>query len=201
MLPELEPYIAKYYERWLSYSQQLCHRWRIGREAYDLMADALEDICRKTDDKLLDLLVQEKKGSPKLFFYVRKAIRYEAIYFLKWKYRAMADIEKHAFHLSAVEEDDETGEPSNELREAEAKLRDDSFIVPIATSRIRSSIPPIYAASCKSYMRCGKVFLNVRYEARIPRKKSKDKRILRKSRGAAFTAAIQYQMQQHILPQ
>lgn len=201
MVPELELYLAKYYDRWLSYSQRLCRRWGIGREAYDIMADALEDICRKADSQLLDLLEHEKEGDPKLFFYVRKTIFFEAIYFLKWKYRAMADLEKHAFYLSADREDNEQDELSNELREAEAKFRDESFIIPIAISGVHPVVPSIYAASCKGQMRCGKAFLNIKYEVRIPTKSGKYKRIYRTTRGAAFIAAIQYQMQQHTSPQ
>ena len=39
MLPELEPYIARYYDKWLNYSQYICTRLGIRREAYDIMAD------------------------------------------------------------------------------------------------------------------------------------------------------------------
>ena len=46
MLPGLEPYFAKYYDRWLNYSQYICTRLGIRREAYDIMADVLVEFCR-----------------------------------------------------------------------------------------------------------------------------------------------------------
>ena len=66
MLPELEPYIARYYDKWLNYSQYICTRWNIRREAYDIMADVLVDFCCKPDEFLFDLLTCEQQGGHKL---------------------------------------------------------------------------------------------------------------------------------------
>ena len=82
MLPELEPYIARYYDRWLNYSQYICTRWNIRREAYDIMADVLVEFCCKPDEFLFDLLTCEQQGGHKLLNCVVKAIRFRAVDFI-----------------------------------------------------------------------------------------------------------------------
>lgn len=134
MLPELEPYIARYYDRWLNYSQYICTRWNIRREAYDIMADVLVEFCCKPDEFLFDLLTCEQQGGHKLLNCVVKAIRFRAVDFIRQKRVVSCDIGKHVYHLSAPDDDDLQTEISNEMREAEAMFRDDSLVIPVATS-------------------------------------------------------------------
>lgn len=134
MLPELESYIARYYDKWLNYSQYICTRLGIRREAYDIMADVLVEFCCKSDESLSDLLAYEQRGECKLLMCIIKAIRFRAVDFIRQKRAVSCDIEKHVYHLSAPDNDDLQAEISNEMREAEAMFRDDSLVIPVATS-------------------------------------------------------------------
>ena len=99
MLPELEPYIARYYDRWLNYSQYICTRWNIRREAYDIMADVLVEFCSKPDEFLFDLLTCEQQGGHKLLNCVIKAIRFRVVDFIRQKRVVSCDIGKHVYQL------------------------------------------------------------------------------------------------------
>lgn len=202
MLPELEPYIAKYYDRWLNYSQYICTRWGIRREAYDIMADALVGFCSKSDESLSDLLTLEQQGEHKLLMYVIKMIRFRAADFIRQKRVVSCDIEKHMYHLSAPGEDDFQSEISNELREAEAMLRDDSLVIPVASSS-KTAISTgvwfsgyIYKRSCPEKAR-----LRVVYRAHIYVRGKRIKQVTRPTRSEAMAAMLQYQMQHQITSQ
>lgn len=195
MLPELEPYFAKYYDRWLSYSQYICTRWGIRREAYDIMADVLVEFCCKSDEVLADLLLHERRGECKLFQFVRRGILFRAVNFIRQKRVGSCDIEKHMFRLSVPVDDDLQTEISNEMREAEAKFRDDSLMIPVATSAKQISFPKI---SIVGYLDTrstqGKGRLNVVYRAAINMSGKRIKQIARTSRSAVIAAVLQYQM-------
>lgn len=194
MLPELEPYFAKYYDRWLDYSRHICYCLGIRNEAYDVMADVLVDFCCKSDEALADLLNHEQQGERKLFFSSLKSIRFRAIKVIKKRHIATSDITVHLFHLAALE--DEPNEISNEEREAEAVLRDDSFVIPVATSAdpiVLSNV--FFNGHIDKRTVKGKASLRVVYRAVINAHGKRRKQITRTSRGATMAAMIQYQMQ------
>ena len=76
MYSELETYVRRYYDDWLRCSRRWCSMNGIPQEAYDLLADVLESLCRKSDALLSDMLSHENNGDKRLFYYVRKALRY-----------------------------------------------------------------------------------------------------------------------------
>lgn len=192
MLPELEPYIAKYYNRWLNYSQYICGHYGIRREAYDIMADVLVEFCLKPEDVLLDLLHHEQRSNRKLFYFVRRAILFRAVDFLEDRRYASIDIEAHTFHLAAPDEDDLPDLP-NEVREAEARFRDESFIIPFATSEKPVHLPKVSFSGFVE-KKASRKYLYVGYHSVIPIGGKKPKVIRGVSRGAVMTAMIQYQM-------
>lgn len=195
MLPELEPYFAKYYDRWLNYSQYICTRLGIRREAYDIMADVLVEFCCKSDDALADFLFHERRGERKLFQFVRRGILFRAIGFIRQKRMVFCDIEKHTFHLSVPGDDDLKTEISNEMREAEAMFRDDSLMIPVATSAKQIGFPKISIVGYLDTRHAqGKGRLNVVYRTAINMSGKRIKQIARASRSAAIAAVIQYQM-------
>lgn len=195
MLPELEPYFAKYYDRWLNYSQYICTRLGIRREAYDIMADVLVEFCCKSDEALADLLACEKRGESKLSPFVHKAILCRAVGFIRRKRVVSCDIEKHMFHLSVSGDNDPQDEISNEMREAEAMFRDDSLMIPVATTAKQIRFPKICVVGyIDRFFADGKGRLNVAYRASICTSGKRIKQISRTSRSAALAAVIQYQM-------
>lgn len=124
----LENYIREYYANWLRCSQQWCEWNGIPQEAYDLLADVLETLCRRPDTQLLDMLAHEKVGDPKLFFYVRKTLRYKILDYRFNRYQFKYPLCRFA----DVQYSDDQTEISNELFDAfrveEAKFRSDDFI-------------------------------------------------------------------------
>lgn len=201
MLLELEPYIARYYDKWLNYSQYICTRLGIRREAYDIMADVLVEFCCKSDESLSDLLVCEQRGECKLLICVIKAIRFRAVDFIRQKRAVSCDIEKHIYHLSAPDNDDLQAEISNEMREAEAMFWDDSLVIPVATST-QTTISTgvwfsgyIYKRSCPEKAR-----LRIVYRAHICAHGKRIKQVARSTRSEAMAAMLQYQMQHQIAP-
>lgn len=192
MLPELEPYIAKYYDRWLNYSQYICCRFGIRQEAYDIMADVLVEFCLKSDEALSDLLRHEQRGDRKLFYFVRRAILFRTVDFLKGRRYASTDIDAHTFHLAASDDDDLPDLP-NEVREAEARFRDDSFITPFTTSEKPVHLPKVGFWGFVE-KKASRNQLRVVYRGLIPNRGKKPKVIRGVSRGAVMTAMIQYQM-------
>ena len=196
MLPELEPYIARYYDKWLNYSQYICTRWNIRRKAYDIMADVLVEFCCKPDEFLFDLLTCEQQGGHKLLNCVIKAIRFRVVDFIRQKRVVSCDIGKHVYHLSAPDDDDLQTEISNEMREAEAMFRDDSLVIPVATST-KTTISTgvwldsyIYKRSCPEKAR-----LRVVYRAQICAHGKRIKQVVRSTRSEALAAMLQYQRQ------
>ena len=199
MLLELEPYIARYYDKWLNYSQYICTRLGIRREAYDIMADVLVEFCCKSDESLSDLLANEQRGECKLLMCFIKAIRFRAVDFIRQKRAVSCDIEKHVYHLSAPDDDDLQAEISNEMREAEAMFRDDSLVIPVATST-KTTISRgvwfsgyIYKRSCPEKAR-----LRIVYRAHIYVRGKQLKQLARPTRSEAMAAMLQYQMQHTI---
>lgn len=81
MCPELETYIRRYYDSWLGCSRRWCSLNGIYQEAYDLLADVLEWLCRRSETQLLDMLAHEEAGDRKLFFFVRKTLHYKILYY------------------------------------------------------------------------------------------------------------------------
>lgn len=192
MLPGLEPYFAKYYDRWLNYSQYICTRLGIRREAYDIMADVLVEFCCKSDDALADLLACEKRGECKLFFSVRKAIFFRASTFARFKKRPINSLEKHLSRLTDFMGDNSDDIP-NEIREAEAKFRDDSFVIPTTCSRQGTPLPHIFADHYCRHTKAGHPFIAIRYGAIIQQGTKKIK-CYRSSCGAVLNALTQNQM-------
>lgn len=135
MLPELEPYIAKYYDRWLNYSQYICTHWGIRREAYDIVGDVMEELCQKPDIVLVDFLREELQGNKKLCNYVKRMVLFTAADVAKSR---MQTISTDSYIIQCVPGDDhEQSSCTDAMREAEAALREDSFIIPERTSRRR----------------------------------------------------------------
>ena len=125
-----------------------------------------------------------------------KAIRFRAVDFIRQKRVISCDIEKHVYHLSAPDDDDLQAEISNELREAEAMFRDDSLVIPVATST-KTTISRgvwfsgyIYKRSCPEKAR-----LRIVYRAHIYARGKQLKQLARPTRSEAMAAMLQYQMQ------
>ena len=199
MLPELEPYIARYYDKWLNYSQYICTRFGIRREAYDIMADILVEFCCKSDESLSDLLANEQRGECKLLMCIIKAIRFRAVDFIRQKRVVSCDIEKHVYHLSAPDDDDLQAEISNELREAEAMFRDDSLVIPVASSsKIDISTGVWFSGYIYKRSSPEKARLRVVYRAHIFAHGKRIKQVARSTRSEAMAAMLKYQMQHTI---
>lgn len=130
MCPELETYIRRYYDDWLGCSRRWCAWNGIPQEAYDLLADVLESLCYKSDALLSDMFSHEKNGERKLFYYVRKALRYTILNYRFRRYQPCSTFDS----LSDVLHSDADTEIPDELfdafRIAEAKFRADDFIDP-----------------------------------------------------------------------
>lgn len=130
MCPGLEPYIRRYYNDWLGCSRRWCSMNGIPQEAYDLLADVLESLCRKSDALLSDMLSHENNGDKKLFYYVRKTLRYTILKYRFHKYQPCNTLDL----LSDVQHSECKTEIPDELfdtfRINEAKLRADDFIDP-----------------------------------------------------------------------
>ena len=180
-------------------SQYICTRLGIRREAYDIMADVLVEFCSKSDESLSDLLAYEQRGECKLLMCIIKAIRFRAVDFIRQKRVVSCDIEKHVYHLSAPDNDDLQAEISNEMREAEAMFRDDSLVIPVATST-KTTISRgvwfsgyIYKRSCPEKAR-----LQIVYRAHIYARGKQLKQLARPTRSEAMAAMLQYQMQHTI---
>lgn len=197
MSPELEPYIARYYDKWLDYSQRICYCLGIRNEAYDVMADTLEEFCCKSNEDLTKLLVVGYTGDYKLFFSVCKGIRLSAINVLKnQQRRAFPDgLDRHLFHLPDLTDEDDSNEPTNEEREAEAILRDDSFITPIAISGNIPKIPVIHLKWRRRVYSDGTPYLSSYYGMEFRRGSKVIKAIRRTTHAEALKASLQYQMQ------
>lgn len=200
MLPELEPYIARYYDRWLDYSQRICYCLGIRNEAYDVMADTLEEFCRKSNKDLTKLLVTGYTDDCKLFFSVCKGIRLTAINVLRNRpIRALSDgLDRHLFHLPDLTDENDSNEATNEEREAEAMFRDDSFITPISISGNTPKIPIIHLKWRRRVYSDGTPYLSRYYGMEFRRAGKVTKSIRRTTHVEALKAALQYQMQHTI---
>lgn len=101
----------------------------IRPEADDLLADVLESLCRRSDAFQLDLLAHEQTGDRKLFFYVRKALRLEALAYKATKHRITYPIDLCRFLSDEPQPDREVSDKLfAAFREVEARLRADDFI-------------------------------------------------------------------------
>lgn len=128
MCPGLEKYVRRYYDDWLRCSRRWCSMLGIPQEAYDLFADALLDLCEKSDAQLQDLIEHEEAGERKLFFYVRRIIQCIVYEYRRYKVRSFAPIEelctlRHEFEGNAVPD-----EIFDAFRDKTAKLRADDFV-------------------------------------------------------------------------
>lgn len=152
MLPELEPYISNYYDRWLSYSQYICTRLGIRREVYDIVGDVMEELCQKPDIVLTDFLQEEQQGNKKLRNYVTRMIHFKAIDAVK---RRIGSVSTDSYIIQCVPDDDHEQPPCTDaMREVEATLREDSFVVPECTHRrgaIKGSICIVFRGPRFSY--------------------------------------------------
>lgn len=124
----LDKYIRKYYADWLFCSQRWCSMLGIPNEAYDLLADALLVLCKKSDMKVLEMIEHEEAGDRKLFFYVRKIIRLTI-----YDYRSSRARHFIAFDLlpnlqPKSEYDEVADELFDQFREVTAVTRADDFI-------------------------------------------------------------------------
>lgn len=130
MYSELETYVRRYYDDWLRCSRRWCSMNGIPQEAYDLLADVLESLCRKSDALLSDMLSHENNGDKRLFYYVRKALRYTILKYRLHQYHPCKTLDL----LSDVQHSECKTEISDKLfdtfRIDEAKLRADDFIDP-----------------------------------------------------------------------
>lgn len=158
------------------------------------MTDVLVEFCLKPDDALLDLLRHEQRGEQKLYHFVRRAIRFRAVDFLEDRRYTSIDFEAHSFHLAAPDDDDQPDDMPNEVREAEARFRDDSFITPFTTSATQIALSKVGFAGCIEKS-SGRKYLHVCYRAEIQIGGKKTKVIKNVSRGALITAMIQMQTQ------
>lgn len=200
MLPELEPYIAKYYNEWLDYSRRICYCFNIEQEAYDIVADTLAEFCCKSDEYLTKLLVVGHTGKRKLFFSVCKGIRFSAIHFLgnQRKYAFSDGLDAHLYHLPAPMNESNPDDQTNEEREAEAMFRDDHFITPIAISANNPKIPVIHLKWRRRVYSDGTPYLSSYYGMEFRRGSKVIKAIRRTTHAEALKAALQYQMQHQI---
>lgn len=114
-------------------------------ETYDLLADALEVLCRKPESVLLDLIRHELAGEKKLFFYTRKILHFVII-----RYGA-AERNRHLCPLNEalclLEESGGLGDADENFarsREVEALFRSDDYMelryVSRGTGSIRRSV-------------------------------------------------------------
>lgn len=130
MCPELETYIRRYYSDWLGCSRRWCSMLGIPQEAYDLLADVLESLCRKPESKLQDMIAHEEADDRKLFFYVRRAIRLQILEYRTRKYRQTCSVDLLPHLRYADDEQEASDEMFSEFREVEAKMRADDFVDP-----------------------------------------------------------------------
>lgn len=126
----LEKYIRHYYSDWLGCSRRWCSMWGIPQEAYDLLADVLESLCRKPESKLQDMIAHEEADDRKLFFYVRKAIRLQILDYRARKYRQVCSVDLLAHLQCADEEQEAADEMFSEFREVTSTTRADDFVDP-----------------------------------------------------------------------
>lgn len=132
MLSGLEPYIARYYDGWLSYSRYICAQYGILNEACDVVGDAMEDLCRKSDAVLADFLHEESHGNKKLRNYVKRMIQFEAIDTVR---RRIWPVSTDSYVVRSMPDDQDQSLCTDAMREVEATLREDSFIIPEHTRR------------------------------------------------------------------
>lgn len=157
----LEKYIRLYYSDWLGCSRRWCSMLGIPQEAYDLLADVLESLCRKPESKLQDMIAHEEADDRKLFFYVRRAIRLQILEYRTRKYRQVCSVDLLP-HLQRADEQQETSdEMFSDFREVEAKMRADDFVDPRCVFNGRGRIYRCVAAVSVA----GNLRLAVRYDA------------------------------------
>lgn len=128
MYSELETYVRRYYDDWLRCSRRWCSMLGIPQEAYDLFADALLNLCEKSDAQLQDLIEHEEEGDRKLFFYVRRIIQYIVYEYRKGKVRSFAPIEELCTLRHESEGNAIPDEIFDSFRDKTAKLRADDFV-------------------------------------------------------------------------
>lgn len=162
MLPGLEPYIARYYDVWLSYSRYICAQYGVLNEACDVVGDVMEDLCRKSDAVLADFLHEESQGNKKLRNYVKRMIQFKAIDAAK---RRIWSVLTDSYVVRSIPDDLDQSPCTDAMREVEAALREDSFIIPKHTRRrgqIKGSIYIVFRGA------------HFRYRANVNRQIRKD---------------------------
>lgn len=130
MCPGLETYVRRYYDDWLRCSRRWCSMNGIPQEAYDLLADVLESLCRKSDALLSDMLSHENNGDKKLFYYVRKALRYTILNYRFNRYRVTCPLDLFSDVQYSETQTEIPCELFDAFRVEEAKFRSDDFIGP-----------------------------------------------------------------------
>lgn len=127
---KLDGYICRYYDDWLRCSQRWCSMFGIPQEAYDLFADVLESLCRKPEAQLSEMIALEEVGERKLFFFVRKALRYTILDYRFNRYRISCTLDLFSDVQHPEVRTEITDELFDAFREEEAKFRADDFIDP-----------------------------------------------------------------------
>lgn len=127
MIPDMVPYISRYYDDWRRSSRRWCSFLGILPDTDDVLSDVLESLCRRPEAFQLDLLAREQAGERQLLFYVLGALRKKALRYAQ-KHRMLCSIESFP---QLIENDEADTEVSAELfaafRETEAMLRSDDF--------------------------------------------------------------------------
>lgn len=136
----MEKYIRRYYYDWLGCSRRWCSMLGIPQEAYDLLADVLESLCRKPESKLQDMIAHEEADDRKLFFYVRRAIRFKILEYRARKYRQVCSVDLLPHLRYADDEQEASDEMFSDFREVEAKMRADDFVDPLCVFNGRGRI-------------------------------------------------------------
>lgn len=130
---ELTPFIERYYPGWFSYARYICSCYSIRNDAEDIVGEVMEVLCHKPAPVLDDLLQHELAGEPKLRNYVKKIIRFRAFSARKIHKRTISIDD----YVLAQIDDSEVPISSDEMREKEALLREDSFISSGPAKRIQ----------------------------------------------------------------
>lgn len=194
MLQELEPYIAKYYDRWLRYSDYMCGRFGIRCESYDIMMNVLADLCEKPNVKLQEFLAVESKGSKLLYNYICKAILFSIIDFKKRIPCRKIDIDHIVLQLSVPSDNTNSATNiPNEVRETEAMTREESFMIPRTITSNTLSIPAISVARSLYRKKDNRLALRIVYRSYVIRNKSNSQVIYGNSREGVLTRMLQYQ--------
>ena len=112
MIPEINLYITKRYERWADYSNYHCTQAGIADESIDVLNEVIVALLQKEDYKLTNLMNSKKCHYTELDFYVLRMIKlniYSATSPYQSKYRPMpsSNIDIRRLNIEDIIESDE----------------------------------------------------------------------------------------------